>query len=850
MFSKSDEDFILRNFQNNQVILVTGAGFSLMAKNISGESLPTSTQFAEKVWKFLGYKEKFDNSNLGHLWDLVLRSGKPENRIIDLLNDTFKIKIFPPVYNLIGLPFWYRIYTLNVDNLHERIFEDSSKEYQQLKFPKGESVERDQSLLKTQIIHLNGAIPCRPSEIIFSRSQYAESSIDIQPLYHEFVTDYCSKPTIFLGTQLEEQLFEQYLERRNKRMKDEGEYRPNSFLILPELNKAKIDLLKFYNIQFIPGTTEDFLNWLKTKASEIPDRMETLRISKPSLFRTLEQGGVKESVALNNFGVTFKNVNESVLISHKKGSGNKKYLLGTSPSWDDILAGLDAKRDIIDEIISDLSLEYAEKKVSLFALGGSAGSGKSTVVKRTCLELARLGFPVYFNYSEEIPNPDDLTEALNLLKRRVILVFDNAELVIHKLPQIIEAADKAEIKPIIFISCRSSYLDWLNGDHPCIREMKKYKLGDLSDLEIDGIIKVLTENDLLGTLKNKSKAAIFHEFKIRAKSQLLVAMKEATTGKKFDVIILDEFNKIEPSEARFLALCTAITTDAGFAILKQEFIGFSSVAPNTALSYLNTVLQDIIIVIGHSEDRLILRHRVIADVILKNTELNELKNAYINVLSNLAHEISPAGFHSPKFNLYKNIINHKKIYRRFENKISFAREIYESIKGYFRNDFQFWLQFGSIELEGQGGDIELAENYLNQAHQLKPNHPIILNTLAHFYFKKSLITSTLVEAIECKTRGTELIKQNLSKGIWNEAATYSILCIGRYKWAKKWSKTEKELTDDLLEIRNFAEEGYNRNPGNQSLKQLHTSLKAAYLRAGAGFELDPSVESFFDFWHN
>ncbi|MBL0341249.1 MAG: SIR2 family protein [Bacteroidetes bacterium] len=258
MFTADDNAYILRRLERNQVILVTGAGFSLMSSNANDESLPTSTKFSEKIWKLLNYTEAYDGTALSYLWDLLLNSGISESRITNLLKDTFTVKDYHDLYNHITKPFWYRIYTLNIDNLLEVIYNRQGRILQRLKYPNDENSERDQSLLKMQIIHLNGALPCNPKEIIFSRAQYAESSNNMQPLYHEFVHDYSTRTTIFVGTQLEEQIFEQYLHRRGKRHGNESEKRPRSFLILPQLSIAKINLLELYNIKYVEGTTELF----------------------------------------------------------------------------------------------------------------------------------------------------------------------------------------------------------------------------------------------------------------------------------------------------------------------------------------------------------------------------------------------------------------------------------------------------------------------------------------------------------------------------------------------------------------------------------------------------------------
>jgi len=136
------------------------------------------------------------------------------------------------------------------------------------------------------------------------------------------------------------------------------------------------------------------------------------------------------------------------------------------------------------------------------------------------------------------------------------------------------------------------------------------------------------------------------EFKNRAHRQILVAMKEATNGKSFNDIIQDEYNSLDPREAKLIALCLALNTELGFTNSKQDIVGFSN-APqnealppqNEALHYLETALQGTIISVGSTNSRFMLRHKILADYIVRKcASAEELKEAYIRVLSDLTND--------------------------------------------------------------------------------------------------------------------------------------------------------------------------------------------------------------------
>ena len=82
---------------------------------------------------------------------------------------------------------------------------------------------------------------------------------------------------------------------------------------------------------------------------------------------------------------------------------------------------------------------------------------------------------------------------------------------------------------------------------------------------------------LIGKLKGMTQDQRISEFESKANKQLLVAMREATSGRGFNEIIEDEFKSLTPAEAQTLYLCVALATEAGYRLTLQEFVGCSEV---------------------------------------------------------------------------------------------------------------------------------------------------------------------------------------------------------------------------------------------------------------------------------
>ncbi len=105
-------------FERAKPILFTGAGFSVAAKNPSGETLPAYAAIQEKVWDLCFPGDPIeDGSNLQHLFEhaLVRHQRALGSSLTNLLS--VDVQTLPEWYREIFSFPWFRCYTLNVDDL-------------------------------------------------------------------------------------------------------------------------------------------------------------------------------------------------------------------------------------------------------------------------------------------------------------------------------------------------------------------------------------------------------------------------------------------------------------------------------------------------------------------------------------------------------------------------------------------------------------------------------------------------------------------------------------------------------------------------------------------------------------
>lgn len=834
MFEKDDLKYIKRRIERNDMILFLGSGFSLNAKNKNGDYFPTGRRLSELLWDFMGYPGVYDGTLLPEMYQAFIsyKSKKLVEKATFLEKHLLSGEV-PILYNEIAKPFWFKVYTLNVDDILDKIYRNEKKETDLLIYPRDEYKERDQTLNKTQIIHLNGKLPCDPNELIFSNKQYTTASLTEQRLYYHFAYDYATKPVIFLGTDINEPLFEKYIESRKGR-EGYGENRPKSFLISPNLSPVKVDNLRnSYNIIYIKGTTEDFLDWIKQLNKELPSRETILKNTFPNYLDIRSYAKVSKSnqVSIKEFSEAFNRVPTE----YKMRNDRSGFFIGTSPRWEDIFKERDIPRDITDEIIKKIEDELIpnSKGIDIVGIVGTAGSGKSTILKRLGLRLSQSGKTVFLTYSDYLPKNRHIVNVLENIDEKVILVFDNVKNVIGALPSLLKSLHVLKHPPILVVASRPNVIDGITSKLEPISNFLKYHIPHLSDTEIVDLIGKLDTENYLGKLKGLSDKDRFHQFKDVAKKQILVALREATSGQKYDEIIKSEFDEIKDREAKALCVCIALNTELGFTNSIQDIVGFSNTTPAETLHHLNQTLRGTISWIGPKSDRLMLRHRTLADYIIKNcVSVNLLKEAYIRVLSVLAPELKGGQTRSRKFNLYRALINHKTLYFRFKKDIDLAREVYDSVAPYFKDDYQYWLQYGSLEVEGHMGDINIAENYIDQAESLNPKNYFIQNAKSNLLYKKACLVSSFDEAFECKALADDLANRLLLENGHENAHIFHIYCRGVYNYIRRWIVNKEEKKEMLEELQSRVKTGIELHPFNKMLDTIFHAVNRAYLNLG------------------
>ena len=192
---------------------------------------------------------------------------------------------------------WWRIYTLNIDDLVEKVLDDERNPREVVYCSGTKEDSWEFSDRKLTVVHLNGRLEDGPDWIVFSRSQYARRGMNHgEKAYRQFASDLAVRPVVFIGSSMSEDPVWEHVELRRAERKQRGEreLRARSYLVTPELNRSREAVLRNYNIAWIKMTAETFSNWLL-------DRFETEKKTGKEALRQRSKRSEERQSRLEEF---------------------------------------------------------------------------------------------------------------------------------------------------------------------------------------------------------------------------------------------------------------------------------------------------------------------------------------------------------------------------------------------------------------------------------------------------------------------------------------------------------------------------------------------------------------------
>lgn len=793
--------------RQGRVILFTGAGFSLGAKTKSGRQLPTADELSKALWRIAFPRDDFDESSLGDVYEAAtLQASKETQREMrDLL--TVDPKSLDDGYRLwFSFP-WHRIYTLNIDDLDAAISRQYSLPRHLLPLSALSDAVPSTENDHLQVIHLNGTLADLP-HVTFSPRQYGERLGSSDLWYDNLARDLKTHPVLYVGTSLDEPPLWTYVEARGLR-KTNTETRPGSFLVSPELARARRVSLSSYNVSWIGASAAEFANNV------------LLTLSDDS---SAGQRAIEQRRKLERGGPPIARVSD---VQDDSQDDEREFLHGREPRWSDLTDGYAVRRTFD----STLAQAYEDTSARLIVITGTAGSGKSTSAMRLALERSARGDNVF------VLNPDASGQLYKL--RQAIateeidfLLIDDVDRFGRATPGFLHELldDCADMRLVLCV--RNTRIQALDGLAELEVDSLELTVPQLEDNDVEALLDALDKANRLGQLKGKTRKQQREAMQKTFGRQLLVALLEVTQGVRLEQKIESECEDLKGDSPLVYAVA-ALATYAGGPLTDQELIASTGEA-SSAMEQIDLLTRRHLL-IRTGSGRLMPRHSVIAERVVR---YYQEKGIIAQVCTALAIGLAS---HARVGELQTNrtgrvlirLLNHeyliKLVYRNVDIAVDVAtlRSIYDAVESVLEDDYQYWLQRGSFETED--GDLDLAKNFLDQARGMAANDFNVRTEWSYMTLKRAAKDASSAGAADSVALAFNELEEVIEKRGSSNHYAFHIYGSQGLSWARRAPLSQNEKKKLLEQLRRVVANGLKLHPANENLKELNKALDKEYM---------------------
>lgn len=710
-------------FLEGRLILFLGAGASVGSTNSLQQSPPLSKALAKLMAEKCGWV--YDGERLSVVYAAARKQMAAQ--LDDLLAQLYSHCKPSPEYVLLAQYPWTRVYTTNIDDAFEHALAKYSKQKLNVKSRNDRISDKDQLFSGLDYVYLNGTIRRPDQGFIFSPEEYGKASAMSPKWYDEAASDYLQCTFVFIGTTVDEPVFHHHVERYKARA---GTGSPLSYVVLPSATQIEIAGFESSNLHYLPGTLKDFVDWLKATVPTPPAPLEIAQNRFPEIRSLLEKTSKESQQAyadlLAHVTVVSRQGLATAFSEHDPGT-TRQFYKGFKPGWRDLLDGVPAPLAQYQSLLSTLR-ESEASKVSLLAVIGPAGSGKSTALKWLALALADEGQRVYYLEAGTDRLADILLSLEHANKGRYFVFLERLDPLKADLAFVLGKLSRA------FVVGAESQNVWHNRlteyfDRPSTRVAV---LQEIVEPDADGILAKLQQygpwTRLAGLTPTERKRELF----VRSKRQLLIGLMETTTGIGFDEIVVRDFTSIAPADRLFfLIVCIATLhrSDLSLSVASRALSHLSnSDSPKAVVARLQGLVEE-------RNERFVARHpvyaRKIIDAIADRKLVSEAIVSLLMTFTVYPHPVVKS-LDANDATLFKAVINHRFLADALRSEPAAILGVYRHFEKFFESDGLYWLQYGlSTRSFGMHRD---AYELLQTAYNAYPHDHTI-----HAYAQQKLI---------------------------------------------------------------------------------------------------------------
>lgn len=714
--------------RDQRAVLFLGAGANIGASHPKDRKVPVGTDLRDIICdKYFGGSMKTKS--------LMSVSAFAANEVGLVAFQKFIREVFEPFgpaeyHHLIPSFRWKAIASTNYDLIIERAYENSALQelIPSFKDNDGFGARAHEAVHPLGYYKLHGCIDHYTDEsipLVLSNEQYTSYAVNRLRFYSRLRDLGYEFPFVFAGYGISDAHIQQVLFD----LTQAGVKRPTFYAVSPDFEDAEVRYWASHRVQCITTTFEDFLRQLDRQIPSMARALPTaLGGGDLSIRSHYSVANPTESPLLREFLATDVTHVHSTMRAEPQVP--HKFYRGHDEGWGAIQQNLDAKRTFTDSVLIDAVLvsEDESRPAELFMLKGPAGNGKSVALRRVAWEAAATyeKLVLYANNAAAF-RVTAFEEVYILTGKRVILCVDHVALVRSELLKLLKDLRSRRI-PVTIIGTErdnewNTYCEQLET-----YTTQEFPVRYLNQREIVELIGLLERHNALGVLKEQDNESRIYAFEKSAERQLLVALHEATMGLPFEDIVLDEYNRVEPKEARSIYLAICALHQFGAPVRAGLISRVFNLDYNEFRERFISPLKNIVIVVedAHNGDLFYKsRHPHVAEMVFRRALPSE--ESKFDLLSEMVGGMN-IDYTSDR-ETFSRLIKGRGIAEVFPN-AELGRLFYDKVDQASPDDPFVFHQRAVFELHHPGGALSRAEAAAKRAAELNPRSHGIRNTQA------------------------------------------------------------------------------------------------------------------------
>jgi len=561
--------------------------------------------------------------------------------------------------------------------------------------------------------------------LILTADQYATHRAGRDRLFSMLLEWGAENTVVFIGHGLQDSDLRAILLEISRQVPS----RPRYYLVKPGANQAESDLWGEKRISVLDGTFEDFLT--------------SLNAAVPRSSRVLAQAAETEHPIRNKFLV-----NEPLAgpikdllyhdvqyvhpaLEYDEGTPERFYK-GFDLSWYPVRSGLDVRRRLTDTVLWDVVTRPEEDRptqTELYVVKAEAGAGKTVFLRRVAWEAATQSEALcLFVRPSGSPRFEALRELHRVTGERLFLFVDSAADNVAMISGLLEDARRLDVPLTVITAERVN--EWnVSCEDIAGYVSDEYELQYLSRREIEDLVALLNDHGVQGpNLRGRSLEEQVREFEERAGRQLLVALHEATMGRPFEDILMDEYSNVHPQQARSLYLTVCILHRLRVPVRAGLIARVHDIAFTEFRERLFAPLEHVVRVRESRTTRdfeYVTRHPEIAQIVFQRalSETTDRHYEYVRILKYLN-----VSYNSDRES-FRKLVRAKALhdlFPRYEDVVAIFEVAEESAGG----EPYLYQQMANYERIRPNGNYARAYELLQKAREMDPRDTSIVHTLS------------------------------------------------------------------------------------------------------------------------